>query len=393
MSLSILFAGFGVVGHLAVCAMTYNRLHALPLSKKIRDAFEKLLLLWAAAILLLVAWFAMAGRSLVTPPEWTFAQPSLTIYLAICSAAFIAVAVVWGWRKCTFRVPAMLVSNHTRTYDVAQQLGYRPVGKILHRMAAAIPGNQLFELDVNEKLFELPNLSPTLDGLSITHITDLHFTGGQTRAFYDVVLDQAQQFDSDLIAITGDIVDDSKLISWIPETLGRLTARAGVYYVLGNHDHRLPDVPALRRCLNEAGLIDLGASCKIIEVRETPILIGGNERVWFGPPPDPPKHEAEDGKRSLRVLLSHSPDQIAWARRHHFDLMLAGHTHGGQIRLPVLGPFVSPSRFGVKYASGIFYEEPTLMHVSRGISAEHPIRFNCRPELTKIVLKSASRSR
>jgi hypothetical protein len=69
--------------------------------------------------------------------------------------------------------------------------------------------------------------------------------------------------------------------------------------------------------------------------------------------------------------------------------MLAGHTHGGQIRLPVIGPMVSPSRFGVRYASGVFHEAPTLMHVSRGISGLDPIRINCLPEVTKIILRPA----
>jgi uncharacterized protein len=103
-------------------------------------------------------------------------------------------------------------------------------------------------------------------------------------------------------------------------------------------------------------------------------------------PSCPPR--TADGSQ-LRILLSHSPDQFAWARRWDFDLMLAGHTHGGQIRLPIVGPVVCPSRHGVKYAGGTFYSYPTLMHVSRGISAEAPIRLNCRPELSRLVLQTA----
>ena len=68
--------------------------------------------------------------------------------------------------------------------------------------------------------------------------------------------------------------------------------------------------------------------------------------------------------------------------------MLAGHTHGGQICLPLIGPIVSPSWHGVKYAGGTFYNRPTLMHVSRGISGESPIRLNCRPELSRLVLQT-----
>lgn len=71
-----------------------------------------------------------------------------------------------------------------------------------------------------------------------------------------------------------------------------------------------------------------------------------------------------------------------------FDLMLAGHLHGGQFCIPLIGPMLLPSRKGVKFASGTFYTRPTIMHVSRGISAELPLRLNCEPELAQLVLHS-----
>ncbi|HTI52000.1 MAG TPA: metallophosphoesterase, partial [Planctomycetaceae bacterium] len=76
-------------------------------------------------------------------------------------------------------------------------------------------------------------------------------------------------------------------------------------------------------------------------------------------------------------------------RRHQIDLMLAGHNHGGQVRLPFFGPVYSPSAFGTHYASGVFWEPPTLLYVSRGIAGRHPLRWNCRPELTRLILRPA----
>jgi predicted MPP superfamily phosphohydrolase len=70
--------------------------------------------------------------------------------------------------------------------------------------------------------------------------------------------------------------------------------------------------------------------------------------------------------------------------------MLAGHNHGGQVRLPVIGPVFMPSRYGRHFDMGAFQVGPTLVHVSRGVSGKHPFRFGCRPELTKIVLRSAN---
>ena len=70
--------------------------------------------------------------------------------------------------------------------------------------------------------------------------------------------------------------------------------------------------------------------------------------------------------------------------------MLAGHTHGGQIRFPIAGPVICPSWHGTKYAGGFFHTEPTVLHVSRGTASLFPYRMNCRPELTKLVLRSAT---
>ena len=74
------------------------------------------------------------------------------------------------------------------------------------------------------------------------------------------------------------------------------------------------------------------------------------------------------------------------------DLMLAGHNHGGHIQLPLVGPVFAPSRYGVFYACGTFHHEPTVMHVSRGISGHLPFRWNCRPEMVKLTLRAAERN-
>jgi uncharacterized protein len=90
----------------------------------------------------------------------------------------------------------------------------------------------------------------------------------------------------------------------------------------------------------------------------------------------------------VRLLLSHTPDEIEWARDAGVDLMLAGHNHGGQVVLPLIGPVYSPSRYGTRYAGGSFWREPTLLHISRGVSGRHPLRWNCRPEVIRIVLRA-----
>jgi predicted MPP superfamily phosphohydrolase len=159
--------------------------------------------------------------------------------------------------------------------------------------------------------------------------------------------------------------------------------------VLGNHDQKIkPHDRAVRQPLTEVGFIDLGGRCRMTHIRDWPVLLAGNELPWFAPAADLAAAPASVcGQRPLRIALSHSPDQFPWARKHDVDLLLAGHTHGGQCRLPGVGPLLCPSRYGVRYASGAFYEPPTLLHVSRGISGTRPLRYGCPPELPRLVLR------
>jgi predicted MPP superfamily phosphohydrolase len=136
--------------------------------------------------------------------------------------------------------------------------------------------------------------------------------------------------------------------------------------------------------MDRAGWTDLGSRGLSRELSGVPTLLIGNEYPWF----QRPAIDKIPGNEAFRLLLSHSPDQLSWARQHHVTLMLAGHTHGGQGRLPLAGPVLSPSFHGSRYASGDFFKPPTTMHVTRGLCGTHLMRINCRPELSLLTLRS-----
>ena len=89
---------------------------------------------------------------------------------------------------------------------------------------------------------------------------------------------------------------------------------------------------------------------------------------------------------------NHSPDEFEWAQKNDVDVILAGHLHGGQVRLPVFGAILSPSRYGVRYALGVFTSGNTVMHVSRGTGSLTPLRYNCPPEVSLLTLCPLPRS-
>lgn len=376
------------IGHLALWVMIVNRLHATGWPRPLIKAIDKVI--YSIVLGLPIAVVARLSMSHESSLEELFEPAWLNRlwlgYSAVCGLAALVVALTWFQRRTSRHRTRGLVSNDTTVHDAVNYLGHRPVHGWPTRVAAALPLNQIFKLHVNVKTLLVPNLPPALDGLSIAHLSDIHMTGRITRPFFDFVVDRTNELDADLICITGDIVEKVPCLAWIEPTLSRLKARHGMFFVLGNHDKRIRDVGSVRRALENAGLVDLGGRWLSHGVRNEKLFLAGNERPWFGALPDLNDAPLWRDDKPLCLLLSHTPDQITWARQHPFDLMLAGHNHGGQICLPFIGPLVSPSYFGVKYASGLFQEGPMLLHVSRGVSGLEPLRFNCPPEITKLVL-------
>lgn len=383
-----------LAGHAVVWIGLVNRVHAIGLSRGLVRAMAVLGLLGLAAPPAgVLAWSIAQGQLFPGPGGWTGLPRPALAYLALCWIVFPPSAAWWAWCRVRDASPEALRWYRRRTVRLVPPRRAAPPGDDhLHHFLAHLPGNEILDLDFAQRAVEVSRLDPALDGMTLVHLSDCHFTGRVGKAFFGEVVRLACEQRPDLIAVTGDLVDTEACIDWIPDTLGRLRAPGGVYFVLGNHDLRV-DVRRLRRVLVESGLIDLGGRWVRAEVRGQPIIVAGNELPWIAPAADlraaPPRGA---GGGPLRILLSHSPDQLDWARAHDVDLMLAGHLHGGQIRLPLVGPILSPSHRGVRYSSGVFYREPTLLHVSRGLSGELPVRLNCPPELTQLVLHAPART-
>jgi predicted MPP superfamily phosphohydrolase len=384
-SAAVLLLLAACVGHTFLIMSGMNMLFGLPLHRRLLKVVRRLqpVLVLPAPVLF---WFALGfdrGLELKPYPE-TFGSPVLGAYTSLCWFFAFAVLPVVTFRRISRPRPAALVSNHGRVIDIAGQLGYKPVGHGKHRHLARLPGNQVFQVEFSECTFALPRLPAAWDGLSILHLTDLHFCGTPDREFYAEVLNRCRDWEPDLVAVTGDIVDSDDHHRWIVPLLGRLRWRVAAFAILGNHDF-WRDPALVRRRLRRIGMRVLANTWEQLDVRGEPLVVVGHEGPWFRPAPDLSACPADP----FRLCLSHTPDNIRWARRHGVDLMLSGHNHGGQIRLPVVGSIFVPSRYSRRYDYGTFDENPTLLYVSRGLAGLHPLRYNCRPEVTRIVLRRA----
>lgn len=371
------------VGHGYLMIVTLNVLYARPLPHRLLKYTRKvdLLVIMGGPVIFAYALDLFDTQRLSWEP-WelrTFLAP----YVLLCWVMGFAVAPLAEAAYLLRRRAPQLAAERSTVVDVAGALGYAPIGRGKDAALCRLPGNRVFQVEFTDKTLALPQLPAAWDGLTILHLTDLHLCGSPDRAFYEHVIERCLMAGvPDLIALTGDVVDSEWHHRWIVPVLGRLRCTVAAYAILGNHDS-WRDVTQIRRRLRRIGMRVLPNTWERLDARGVPMTVIGHEGPWLLPAPD----LAGCPDDAFRLCLSHTPDNITWARRHKIDLVLAGHVHGGQIRLPLLGSVFVPSRFSRQYDCGTFYRPPTVMHVGRGLAGQHPLRFFCYPEVTRITLR------
>lgn len=272
-------------------------------------------------------------------------------------------------------------------------------------------------VEVTERELAFPDLPPGLDGLRILHVSDTHFpaSGDSVGRF----LDALQPLDYDLVLCTGDYVETAAGWDAAADALTQLRAPFGVYATLGAHDYCAPVrsveewcsfnvarlTGARRRFVNPQSFIDRleGAGVVVMRNEWRSLEIGG-ELVRIGGAGDdsvgmarlesavPPLVEASSGRPGgFSILLTHAPDaalRLPPRAEGGPSLVLCGHTHGGQIRIPGWGAPMTHSRLASRrHADGVFEVAGTQVVVSRGFGTAHvPLRFACRPEIGLLTL-------
>jgi predicted MPP superfamily phosphohydrolase len=378
LALDWLLAFSVLVGHAAVWVYLVNVSHAFGLShSSVKWLTRALMGVWLVLACALVAAFLAAG-------PWENWPWVLRGYTLACLAAGLIGLPLSTALHALRRSPSG-ISGHAIEIDLAATEGAGReafIGTGRHAWMLRLPGNEALRLRKAEWELTVPNLPAAWDGLSVVHLTDLHFAPCYRRAFFEAIADEAAAWDADLVALTGDLVDHDAAIDWIEPVLARVHGRLGTFAILGNHD--LEHQPErVRQVAGRAGFTDLEGRWSRLEVAGSVLAIGGTSFPW-GPRLDLREMPGAD----FRLLLSHTPDQFARAARGGIDLVLAGHNHGGQVRLPLIGPVFMPSVYSRRYDRGFFQSRRTLMYVGQGIGGQHPIRYGgCVPELTRFVLR------
>jgi len=261
--------------------------------------------------------------------------------------------------------------------------------------AAVVEGflREPFQLDVTRLTVVSPRLPAGFDGLKIVQLSDLHLH--HISRAYRTAIDVIRRERPHLVVITGDLVDRPEETSACLEFLSELraAARVPVVVVPGNWDHRaFPTKQGIaawhKRLQAETGIRVLANQNVVLHRHGDRMWLVGTDDPYFG-------HADLDASfkgvpdTAFALVLTHAPEAFEeLAQRPAARLILAGHTHGGQVRLPFIGAVRVPSRYGTRFARGLFKLGDTFFYVNAGMGMSHlPIRFLCRPELTVLTLK------
>jgi hypothetical protein len=244
-------------------------------------------------------------------------------------------------------------------------------------------------VEVSRVAVKLANLPTEFAGLTIAQMSDIHHGLYTGPGYINRCIEIINGLKPDLIALTGDFTyGGRRYVEPCADLLRNLKARVGVYAVLGNHDYYV-GASHVSRALRDIGCSLLIDAQDRIEHRGSKICLFGVDDLYYGKT-NINRLMRDVPKEAPKLVLSHNPDFIEEfaVSGHHIDFMMSGHTHGGQIRFPIIGaPHISSS-YGQRYARGMNRKGPMQVYTTRGIGTVLlPTRFDCPPEIALYTLE------
>jgi uncharacterized protein len=250
------------------------------------------------------------------------------------------------------------------------------------------------DCEVNEQVMYIAGLPKAWDGFTIGLVTDIHSSVNMLKPAMARYVKILNRLKTDIVVVGGDLVNSSPdEIFPLAQAFSKLNARMGAYGVLGNHDFYSRSPETVARVATEAGIRILRDECVTFRRDGTALHLLGIDDVGTGTAAEKKIRDAQSGIRmpGPQILMCHRPYFLEEASKQGIDLMLSGHTHGGQIVFGRIGnTAVTPASLASTYIWGRYVEGNTQMYVSRGIgTVAVPVRINCPPEITRIVLRPA----
>jgi predicted MPP superfamily phosphohydrolase len=327
-------------------------------------------------------WAVILNREVIGWQD-SEAKRLVIVALALVLAALAAVPIWLRWRGPWTRIGVLivlaLVAGEVRRawlrYRYAvEQTGIPPIA-----LTQPVTTTELEVVHLDARLPGLP-----VSRLRVVHVTDLHITEALPTDYYARLSRAIAASAPDLLLFTGDYLSQITRLPLLEAWLSSLPrARYGNYGVLGNHDCWL-DADKLRAVLTRAGITPLSGTCTTVPAGAGSVRLCGTEAPWGPALSAAAIHQGAPGSSPLFVM-SHTPDNVYALRDLGASVVFAGHTHGGQMRVPVFGSVVVPSKYGRRFDLGHFNVDGTDLYVSAGVGAdEPPLRLYCPPELLEV---------
>lgn len=239
-----------------------------------------------------------------------------------------------------------------------------------------------------EKEITLRDLPVEFDGTKVVFISDVHLGPWRSGKWLSKIVSRINGLQPDLVLLGGDYVERGTEHMWsVFNELGKLKSPMGIFGVMGNHDYlRGPQLAPV--FMNRAGIEFLDNTGFWIYKQDARIRISGLGDLYFGEQ----LYEQALGEavsEDVVIMVSHQPDYVESLPDDRVDLMLSGHTHGGQITLFGLWAPIVPSKFGDKYLSGLFETPRAKLLVSNGLGTfKYPLRYFARPQINVVILRA-----
>jgi predicted MPP superfamily phosphohydrolase len=244
-----------------------------------------------------------------------------------------------------------------------------------------------YRLTIEHQQIYLRRLPPELDGFRVVQLSDIHHSPFTSRQQIERAVATATRLQPDIIALTGDYISkERQYAAPCAELLGRLRARHGIYAVLGNHDH-WTDAALITDLFRAEGITVLVNQGMRFEKNGASFWLAGVDDTMVGLE-DLPLALAGSREEEMKLVLAHNPIILRRAARVGVDLVLSGHTHGGQVNLrPEKSASGRPRR---RLLKGLARQGDTQIYVTRGLgTVVLPVRFGCPPEVSLLELRSA----
>lgn len=244
-------------------------------------------------------------------------------------------------------------------------------------------------LDVKKLTMNHPKIPMSFEGFTIIQFSDTHLSEFFTLKQLETLVNKINSLSPDLILFTGDLMDEPNNYSHINDivpVLEKLKAPFGKYAVYGNHDHGGYGTDIYKNVIEMSGFTLLVNEVTNISKEDgSKIAIAGIDDLILGKP----SYEGTLGNLNrdlFTILLAHEPDAALETKNFLVDLQLSGHSHGGQIQLPFLGPLITPP-YAMHYFEGMYEIDSMKLYVNRGIGTTRlPFRFLSPPEITQFTL-------